>query len=153
MKKFFTQRLHPLLLTATLATVVCSGFAIGGEVRDPTWQSAGTACVKDGIGNVRMGHDGVLEQCRSMGWVPLAPVSESPQAKEAKEFVTAYLGKLFTIVDQPVMTGDTAAVHATVLGQSCDLILIRHPDQVDPVQPVMRLAYWIVQKQSCVKTH
>ncbi len=119
----------------------CSASANSGK---PNWENPGAACTKARIGNVRIGgNNGAdLEQCKPEGWVVMKPVLPSPDTVAIKELAPVYLGTLFTIVDEPVVTGDRASVHATILNQSCNLTLVRNP---------LGQRLWQVEKQNCQK--
>lgn len=75
---------------------------------------------------------------------PIAVAAPEPGSAEAvKAMVPVYLGQLLTVVDAPVVKGDTATVRAKILDMSCDLTLIKHPTANE--------SGWVVSKQSCKK--
>jgi hypothetical protein len=67
-------------------------------------------------------------------------------ADAAKGMVPDYLGRLFSVVDAPVMgkDGATATVHVQILDRSCDLSLRKHLGANE--------SGWVVERQECKST-
>jgi hypothetical protein len=61
----------------------------------------------------------------------------------AKDMVPTFLGKLYTIVETPVVQGDRATVKAKLLDLNCTLTLVRHA--------TANSSGWVVEKHDCKK--
>jgi hypothetical protein len=55
--------------------------------------------------------------------------------------------KLFTVVEDPIIEGDTARVNVSILNQKCVLTMQRAKKADD-----RNLSGWLVSHQSCVPT-
>ncbi|POA78640.1 hypothetical protein [Pseudomonas sp. DP16D-R1] len=76
--------------------------------------------------------------------VPTETGPEPGTAAAAKELAPNFLLQMFTVVDEPVIDGDTATVNAVILNQKCVLTM----------QRTNETPYgWLVSKQSCVATN
>lgn len=73
-----------------------------------------------------------------------AKVRHAANSADITVAATNYLGHLFTKVEQPVISGNTATVIATLLGQQCELTFQRQ--EVSSSQAGID---WQVTKQSC----
>jgi hypothetical protein len=73
-----------------------------------------------------------------------AKVRRAASSADAMVLATEYLGRFFTLVDQPVVTGNTAQVTANILGQQCALTMQR-PESTDVLKP----AEWLVTQSTC----
>jgi len=69
---------------------------------------------------------------------------EPGTAAAAKELAPNYLMQMFTVVDEPVIDGDTATVNAVILGQKCVLSMQR-TNVTGSENPYG----WLVKKTSC----
>lgn len=76
--------------------------------------------------------------------VPTETGPEPGTAAAAKKLAPKFLLQMFTMVDEPVIDGDTATVNAVILNQKCVLMMQRTKDT--PYG-------WLVSKQSCVATN
>ena len=61
----------------------------------------------------------------------------------AKDMVPAYLGKLYTILEKPVIQEDKAIVKAKLLDLDCAVTLVRHS--------TANSYGWVVDKHDCKK--
>lgn len=80
-----------------------------------------------------------------------APTETGPEpgsAAAAKELAPKFLLQMFTVVDEPVVDGDTATVNAVILNQKCVLTMLRTKGS-DSTNPYG----WLVSKQSCAATN
>lgn len=76
--------------------------------------------------------------------VPPETGPEPGTAAAAKELAPNFLLQMFTVVEEPVIDGDTATVNAVILNQKCVLTM----------QRTNETPYgWLVSKQSCVATN
>lgn len=76
------------------------------------------------------------------------PTSTMPApgtAAAAKEMAPNFLVQMFTVVDEPVIDGDTATVNAVILNQKCVLTMQR-TEATHSGNPYG----WVVSKQTCV---
>lgn len=80
--------------------------------------------------------------------VPTEKGPEPGTAAAAKELAPKYLVKMFTVVDEPIIDGDTATVNAVILNQKCVLTMQRTKG-TDSENPYG----WLVKKQSCAATN
>lgn len=62
-------------------------------------------------------------------------------ANAIKVMVPSYLGKLLTIMDEPVISGNHAKVHAKILTQDCHLVLARHATANE--------FGWVIERHEC----
>lgn len=76
-------------------------------------------------------------------WRPVSETAVPGSAEAVKAMVPAYLGQLLTVVDTPVVKGDTATVRARILDQTCNLTLTKNPAANE--------FGWVVSKQRCNK--
>ncbi|GKQ28726.1 hypothetical protein PSTH68_04425 [Pseudomonas syringae pv. theae] len=77
----------------------------------------------------------------------LLEIAEPGSAMAAKDLAPKYLMKLFTVVEDPVIEGDTATVNVSILNQKCVLTMHRAKNADDT-----NLSGWLVSHQSCVPT-
>lgn len=104
---------------------------------------AGYPCDKEGkmfvsaVSGVLACTNGELKPPPAIAMAETVPGS----AETARALVPNYLGKLFSVVDVPVIKGDHATVRATILNQSCDLTLVKHHSANE--------SGWVVEKQDC----
>lgn len=73
-----------------------------------------------------------------------AKVRRAASSADAMVLATEYLGRFYALVDQPVITGNTAQVTANILGQQCALTMQR-PETTDVLKP----AEWLVTQTTC----
>ena len=69
--------------------------------------------------------------------------AQAGSSDAAKELVPEYLGKLYTVVETPVMAGNKATVKAKLVDLSCTLELVRHAT-ANP-------SGWVVETVDCKK--
>ncbi|CAD0266078.1 hypothetical protein DENIT_70056 [Pseudomonas veronii] len=80
--------------------------------------------------------------------VPTGTGPEPGTAAAAKELAPKYLVQMLTVVDEPVIEGDTATVNAVILKQKCVLTMQRTKG-TDSENPYG----WLVNNLSCVATN
>lgn len=74
-----------------------------------------------------------------------APAFDQGGSAEAvKRLVPVYMGTLFTIVDEPVITGDSATVRARIVDQQCDLVM-----KLTPRPGKHAASEWRVSQTTC----
>ncbi|KZN20469.1 MULTISPECIES: hypothetical protein [Pseudomonas] len=73
-----------------------------------------------------------------------AKVRRAASSADAMVLATEVLGRLYALVDQPVISGNTAQVTANILGQQCVLTMQR-PESSDVLKP----AEWLVTQSTC----
>ncbi|MDF4205200.1 hypothetical protein P2W50_01150 [Pseudomonas protegens] len=74
-------------------------------------------------------------------------IVEPGSAAAAKALAPEYLMTMFTVVDEPVIEGDTAIVKVALLDQKCVLTMQRAENADDKNR-----SGWLVNHQSCVRT-
>lgn len=73
-------------------------------------------------------------------------IVEPGSAAAAKALAPEYLMTMFTVVDEPVIEGDTATVKVALLDQRCVLTMERAKHADDKHR-----SGWLVNHQSCVR--
>lgn len=121
-------------------TLIALMVAFSANAKEPKWQEPGTSCAKSDIGNVRIKNSRDVERCTAKGWV----VIPEKNTDAIEDLVPIYLGRLFTIVDAPVVNGNSATVHATILNRSCNLTLVKRVLENESSR-------WILTEQDCKK--
>lgn len=74
-------------------------------------------------------------------------ISKPGSAAAAKALAPEYLMTMFTVVDDPIIEGDTATVNVAILDQKCVLTMQRAKNADDTNR-----SGWLVSHQSCVPT-
>jgi hypothetical protein len=70
--------------------------------------------------------------------------TQASDSGAVREFVPEYLGRLYTVVETPVMTGNKATVKAKLVDLICTLELARNA--------TANLSGWVVEKLDCKKS-
>lgn len=74
-------------------------------------------------------------------------IVEPGSAAAAKDLAPEYLVTMFTVVEEPVIKGDTATVNVAILDRKCVLTMQRAKSADDTNR-----SGWLVKHQSCVPT-